>query len=230
MAIRFGRKNAENWPKMQPLKNSKYPHNKLIMFSSSHDLFYEDIKLIEESIEKLLANDNKILFVTKPRFKVIKYLLDFFGAYYGNKIKDKIEFRFTIGSSNNEVLSFWEPNAPSFEERLKATEIINKFNEEINEKIFSYSISMEPLLTLHPENIINKIPNAKEYWLGKMNYVNLNNPKNEKEKIYFERQKRINSESFWKKLYIQFKDFDKIKWKDSVISYINIIKKNKTLI
>lgn len=232
MAIRYGRKTPKDWHIMAPLKHIVYPKDSLVMFPSTHDLFYWYIDEIEEAVEKLLDRGNMLLIVTKPSPRVIKDLVDFFGIYYGSTVSGRVEFRFTIGSDDNEALKFWEPFAPSLKERLEAIKILDDFNDEDDKFRLRYSISMEPLLTLNPENLIRMIPNAKEFWLGKMNHFDLGSPKGYDERKYFRKQKKINSPNFWKVLYLRFKDLgvlDRIRWKDSVISYVNGIKYNKQL-
>jgi len=228
-AIRFGRKTEENWNKMILRRDPSYPANKKIMFPSTHDLFPEHIEEIKDAIENLLSRGNNILIVTKPRPVVIQEILDLLLCYYGNEERKRVEFRFTIGSEDDKTLRFWEPSAPSFAERIKACKIIDELNQNIGNTVFKYSISMEPLLTLWPERIIIKAPGASEYWLGKMNHINLNAPKTKNERYYFGIQRKINSRRFWHQLYMRLGHDPKIRWKDSVIPFINEVKNNKNL-
>ncbi|KKK65407.1 hypothetical protein LCGC14_2974430, partial [marine sediment metagenome] len=64
--------------------------------------------------------------------------------------RDLIQFRFTITSIDNNLLSFWEPNAPLFEERLES--LIHSF-----EKGYKTSISVEPFLDLDPFLLIDEL-------------------------------------------------------------------------
>ncbi|WP_320043773.1 hypothetical protein [uncultured Desulfobacter sp.] len=53
--------------------------------------------------------------------------------------KDDILFRFTITAKSSDVLKFWEPNAPSYEDRLDCL----KYAYEAG---FQTSVSIEPML------------------------------------------------------------------------------------
>ena len=119
MAIRFGRKTEANWKDMelnQKMIEKKYrKRSGRIMFPSTHDITSEILDSCMIVLEKLLVAENEILITSKPEFACIKKIWDTFLPFQNN-----IQFRFTIGSMNNKILKFWEPGAPSFEERLKS--------------------------------------------------------------------------------------------------------------
>jgi DNA repair photolyase len=99
--------------------------------------------------------------VSKPHLECIKKI-----CYELVQYKPQIQFRFTIGSANSEVLKFWEPNAPSFEERVDCLKYAN--NEG-----FSTSVSCEPMLD---ENIGDVVDIVSPYvtdtiWIGKANQL-----------------------------------------------------------
>jgi len=50
-----------------------------------------------------------------------------------NEFKPQIEFRFTITSNNDDLLSFWEPGAPPFLNRKEAL-------------ILAYKVAYEPVV------------------------------------------------------------------------------------
>ena len=133
--------------------------SKLFMFPSSHDIFEDMVDSYIEVARKMIDAGHRVLCVTKPRLscidRITRTLMD---------VKDKILYRFTIGSVDNEVLSFWEPHAPSFEERLDALKLAF-------ERGFETSVSMEPLLE-DPARVIERVtPYVTEsIWLGYMNY------------------------------------------------------------
>lgn len=87
------------------------------MFPSTHDITPKHLDLAIDFLKRLLGNGNKVLIVSKPSFECIKWICDSFVDY-----KDHILFRFTIGSTDNKTLKFWEPNAPDYSERKKALE------------------------------------------------------------------------------------------------------------
>jgi DNA repair photolyase len=119
MAVRFKRKTPENWKDEEvdcsrlhvvpkPKKEGGYT-----MFPSSHDMTPENFGYAVYTVNLLLEKGHHLLLVSKPHPFVIQKICRIFADK-----RDKILFRFTIGSSNSETLRFWEPNAPSFEERL----------------------------------------------------------------------------------------------------------------
>lgn len=139
MALRFKRiKSAEEW--CNPVLNEKAMSEKpkklssRIMFPTTHDLFEEHQEMIMVYLYSWLEVGNEFLITTKPNFDVIRFLCN-----YLEKFKDQITFRFTIGSTCNEVLKFWEPNAPLFAERLHALEYAFEAG-------YKTSVSVEPIL------------------------------------------------------------------------------------
>ena len=121
MAKRFGRATNKTWKKMvirEDVVNTKFrKFSGRVMFPSSHDIF--DLPDYEEAcflvLGNLLKSENEVLITTKPRYVIIKKIDNEFSHY-----KKQIQFRFTLTSSDNQLLKFWEPNAPLFEERLKS--------------------------------------------------------------------------------------------------------------
>lgn len=158
-------KNAANWNKEMLNTNWKIPSRiipikelQTVMYPSSHDI---TPKFLEEHIKQLnylIERGFSILIVSKPHLKCIKKICEVFSDY-----KDRIEFRFTIGSADNKQLRFWEPGAPLFEERLSCLKFA--FN-----KGFKTSVSCEPMLD---NNIHAVIAEVKPYvyntiWIGKI--------------------------------------------------------------
>ena len=185
MAIRFKRKTESDWKIMIPNQKAiEKGYNKRkgrIMFPTSHDITIESLDGCLKVLKKLLDTDNEILITSKPKFSCIKIICDEF-----SQKKDLIQFRFTITSLNNELLSFWEPNAPSFDERLKSLEYAYS-------RGYKTSISIEPFLDENPYPLVDTlIPYVTEsIWIGKMNYIKAENLLSE-EKTYFESIRRIN--------------------------------------
>lgn len=220
MAIRFKRKTSLNWQNeevnFKQLEKNAKKVNGVIMFPSSHDITPENLTNSIKFLKKLLNQDNEILIVTKPHLVVIKTICKEFKAH-----KNKILFRFTIGSNNSETLKFWEPNAPDYEERKQCLIYAYK-------KGFSTSVSCEPMLD---DNIIELVEELTPFvtnsiWLGKMNFLlrRLNmNGINDLETI--EKAKKlieIQSDENIKKLYDHLSTNDKVKWKESIKKVVKI--------
>ena len=75
-------------------------------------------------------------------------------------------FRFTIGATNDEILSFWEPNAPSYNERKQSL----KYAFDAGYKT---SVSVEPMLdSEHTEELANDLSPCVNHsiWIGTMQH------------------------------------------------------------
>ena len=130
-------------------------------------------------------------------------------------------FRFTIGSANSDILKFWEPGAPCYEERLSCL----KFAFTLG---FETSLSCEPMLDNNIEKLINEtLPFITDsIWIGKANFLikRLNTNKcnstedtrKAKELIEWQNDKNI------KLLYNQYKNNLKVKWKESIKKVVDI--------
>lgn len=169
MAVRFNRLTPQDWlheevrQKDVDRKYRKFKGN--VMFPSSHDITPANLEACLTVLGKLLDAGNDVLIVSKPRAECIERICDLFAKY-----RDQILFRFTIGAMNNQVLSFWEPGAPVYEERKAA--LFNAFCAG-----FQTSVSIEPMLDA--KNIVNlvhdlEIFTTESIWIGKMNRMRKN--------------------------------------------------------
>jgi len=211
MAKRFGRCTEDTWKKMEirthivQQKFQKYAGR--VMFPSSHDIV--DIPEIKDAcftvLEKLLSVENEVLVTTKPSLSVTKDIIERFKIY-----QSQLQFRFTITSKNNELLSFWEPNAPSHEERLES--LILAYKEG-----FKTSVSVEPFLDKEPQLLVYEIaPYVTEsIWIGPMNYIPRNNIPEEDQPMYNAMRDNVKV-SHLKEIYEDLKEFPKIRFKDSM--------------
>lgn len=134
----------------------------VIMFPTMHDICAGNKILYKQYLYLLLRNDNKVLVVTKGNkemFEVIDYLV----TNCPDKLQN-LELRVTIGSIDNDILEYFEPNAPSCYER------INTLRYALLNGIKNISISCEPMLD---KSVINLIQTAKELncdiWFGLAN-------------------------------------------------------------
>jgi len=166
MAIRFKQVTAAQWPleRIRPNDVSKR-HKKYdgqVMFPSSHDITPGNIDACMEVLGNLLDVGNQVLVVSKPHEECIKRICDEF-----EKLKDLILFRFSIGACDNGILSYWEPHAPTYDERKEALRYAYKAG-------FKTSVSVEPMLD--SANIDILISELSPYvthsiWLGTMNHL-----------------------------------------------------------
>ncbi len=165
MAIRYKRSSPETWKneivREHDLKKKIKHYEKRVMYPSSHDIRPEHLKGNLEFLRHILEAGNEVLIVSKPHLVCIKAICKEFEKY-----KDKILFRFTIGSADDAVLKFWEPNAPGFKERLACLKLAYK-------KGFGASVSCEPMLDNNIDKVIKKCsPYVTEtIWVGKINHL-----------------------------------------------------------
>ncbi len=208
-SVRRHGNTVENWPKeeLNPKIISKgwRISSKRLMFPTTHDITPGTYDAYETVLKKLLKAGNKILVVSKPRPELIEKLCDAIEPY-----KSQVMFRFTITAMDNGVLKFWEPNAPTYEDRKKALALVK-------EKGFRNSVSIEPMLD--SPNVGDLIEDLRPYttdcmWVGPMKMVRKrvvnDSPEVEKQII------KIISEQTPEKLlpiYTRYKDDPLIKWK-----------------
>ena len=217
MGKRFGRCTEETWKDMEineaAVKKNYSKYDGRVMFPSSHDIVDEP-KIIDacfKVLTKLLQAENEVLVTLKPSFHVTEEIINQFSEY-----QDQIQFRFTITSKNDKLLSFWEPNAPRYEERKES--LILAFKEG-----YKTSISVEPFLDKDP---INLIPELEPYvtesiWVGPMNYIPRKNIPEEDEPYYTRIRENIEAQNL-KKIYDELKDMEKIRFKDSLLNKLNL--------
>lgn len=220
MAIRFKRKTPRTW-KSEKVNFNTYKKNVryrdgYIMFPSTHDITPKYLKLTIDYLERILKNGNKVLIVTKPSYACIKQLCGTFTEY-----KKQILFRFTIGSSSTKTLKFWEPNAPSYNERKKS--LILAYNSG-----YQTSISCEPMLDNKIDKVINDLSQyvTDAIWLGKMNFairrLKTNGQLNSKTMAAIEQLLKWQSDEAIKSLYAKYQDNPQIKWKESIKKVVGL--------
>jgi len=160
---------AEEWPderiRLHDVERDYRKFDGRVMFPSSHDITPGNIEACLTVLGKLLAAGNEVLIVSKPQFECIQVICDRFKEYL-----PQILFRFTIGAKNDEILSFWEPGAPSYKERLSS--LLWAFHEG-----FNTSVSIEPMLDA--ENVVDLVHDldyrvTDSIWIGKMNHIRKN--------------------------------------------------------
>lgn len=220
MAIRFKRKTSKNWKyeeiREQQLNKIFSKHSGSYMYPSSHDIHPDHLNENLQFLNNLLISGNQILIVSKPHFKCIKYICNKFEKY-----KKQILFRFTVGSADSEVLKFWEPGAPNFEERLKCLKFAYKNG-------FETSISCEPMLDDKINAVIDKVLpfTTDAIWLGKANFLlgrlKMNGHKDKKSIRKAEELIEWQSDENIAKIYKKYKDNPKIKWKESIKKVVGL--------
>jgi len=213
-AMRFNRiSNREEWliEKLNPKAlERKWPNSgKVIMFPTTHDITPTNLEHCIKVLKNMLIPGNKVLIVSKPHLSCIKRLREELEPW-----KEQILFRFTIGSLNSEACAFWEPYAPSPQERLLA--LMDTYNTG-----FQTSVSMEPMLFGWAEAI--RVFKAVEpfvtetVWIGKMNKIrnriDMSLPDNQ---FMVGRIEHLQRDEAIMRLVSELENEPKVRWKDSI--------------
>ena len=178
MAIRFNQVIAAEWPfervRMHDVNRKHKRYSGRVMIPSSHDITPSNLDAGITVIGNLLAAGNYVLIVSKPHLECIKVICDAFTHYRNEFIETddgirryRMLFRFSIGACDDRILSFWEPNAPTYDER-KASLIY------AYEAGFQTSVSAEPMLdSANIDLLINDLSPCvtDSIWIGKMNHL-----------------------------------------------------------
>ena len=128
--------------------------------------------------------------------------------------KEQILFRFTIGSIDSDTLKFWEPNAPSFDERLSSLKYA--FSQG-----YRTSVSCEPALDGNTFELVQKLSPyiTDTLWIGLANRMKgnlkLNGHGDAETWGKAGELKKVQSKEWVYNLYEKLVDNPKIRWKDS---------------
>ncbi|MCX6174145.1 MAG: hypothetical protein NTZ27_05265 [Ignavibacteriales bacterium] len=223
LAEKYGWLKNNNWTteivRQHALDTNFKKYDKQVMFPTSHDITPNHLDESIQFLRKILEAGNDLLIVSKPHLECIKRICKEF-----DQNKDKILFRFSIGSVDDNVLKFWEPGAPDFKERFSCL-------KHASNKGFQTSVSCEPMLDDHIERVVKKVdPYVTEtIWIGKINRLlgttgrgrlEFNghfNPKTEKKALQLIQWQ---SDQNIIKLYDQLRTNPKIRWKTSIKSVL----------
>lgn len=211
---RFHRCTVEEWLEPAIINSAvdkdygKYPG--IVMFPSTHDITPRNLSECLCVIRKLLDADNRVLIVSKPHWRCITLICETLQAY-----RWQLMFRFTIGSKDDKVLSFWEPKAPGFDERLACLRYAY-FGR------YRTSVSCEPYLD---GDVINLFLAVKpfitdSFWIGKLRdfdkRVDSSVITAEQEERFVKPLKAAQTDEAVRKIYNQLNVEKLVKWKDSV--------------
>lgn len=220
MAIRFKRKTTENW-KIEEVNYNQFTRkfkkvDGFVMFPSSHDITPSHLPETINFLRRIINAGNNVLIVSKPHFKVIETICNEFVDH-----KKNILFRFTIGSMDSEILKFWEPDAPDYNERKRCL----KFAYENG---FETSVSCEPMLDNNTSSLVSDLQKyvSDFFWIGKANFLNRRLRMNgfTDEETLDKANELIDwqSDSNIKLLYRRLKGNPKVKWKESIKKVLNL--------
>lgn len=220
-AGRFKQASAKSWTtpsrnRAAVAKAYNKRYEKPVMFPSTHDITDANLTDCLAVLKKLLGAGNRVLVVSKPHLKCVKEL-----CRELDEFKSRVLFRFSIGSANDAVLSFWEPHAPSYRERLDSLKWAHRQG-------FKTSVSCEPMLD---GNIQRVIDDARAYvtdsiWLGRVrriqNCLTLNAPGNQEAKRKAAALMELQNDLWVMGLYVKHKDDPLIRYKDSIKQVVGL--------
>ena len=213
MSIRHKRKTRENWKEpeinMDKVNKGFAKRNGTIMFPTTHDITRDNLAECTTVLRSMLKAGNRVLIVSKPDPECISEL-----CCELKDFRDRILFRFTIGSANEDILRFWEPGASSFADRLMALEIAHDSG-------FATSVSCEPMLDNRIEDVVDaSLPYVTDaVWVGLPNMLNQRIALNYGDEETKARAKELMAgftDGRIKELYDKYADHPKIKWKESI--------------
>jgi DNA repair photolyase len=220
MATRFGQVTAGQWPTEAVVSDwmdrKVGRHTGRVMFPSTHDITPQHLQESLRFIDKILAAGNTLLIVSKPHKPCIEAICSRFAGG-----KDRILFRFTIGSADSAVLAFWEPGAPGFEERLECL-------KHAHGQDFNTSVSCEPMLDQHIDRVIDQVlPYVTDsIWLGRVNRIRSclvqNGYADSGSQRRAEELQTWQNDDAIRALYERYQGNTKIKWKESIKKVVGI--------
>lgn len=179
----------------------------IVMFPSSHDITPGNLETYINAAKNILRSGNRLLIVSKPSMQCIPILCDQLMPY-----RDKIIFRFTIGTMDHETTKLLEPYAPLPDERQLCL-------KHAYEAGYKTSVSAEPLLGgLQTAQAIyaSTEPYVTEtIWFGKINRPPIKNqPKDIADKLIWIKTQQLDERIL--RLHDVFNGQEKVRWKDSI--------------
>lgn len=211
--VRFKRVRAGEWshPRVDfgQLTKRRKKLKGAVMFPTQHDLTPKLLYPCMTVIEEHLKAGNRLLIVSKPHLYCIYRIISRF-----RDSKQSILFRFTIGSHADEILRFWEPGAPSYDERRACLELAHGQGWET-------SVSAEPLLLPTVEHARALVADleplvTQSIWIGTLNQASQRIVKDSAD-VARRLQPIIDGQSKdnMRAIYEALKDHPLVRWKDS---------------
>ena len=219
MAIRRKQVTANDWPFEQIRTKDVFirhrkKYNGQVMFPTSHDITPNNLDACIAKLKNLLLPGNRVLVVSKPHMECIIKICDTLRDF-----RDQILFRFTIGACDDQILSYWEPNAPGYDERKQCLMYAYQAG-------FQTSVSVEPMLD--SANIDTLIGELLPYithslWIGTMNHLKrFGNGSDVVLRQAIEKIRRGQTDSVIWAIYHRHKNNPMIRWKEEIKKILGI--------
>ena len=211
--------NPKDWPneRIQEKKVSIRHRKKFegqLMFPSTHDITPNNLDACITKLKNLLIPGNRVLVVSKPHLECIEKICASLQDF-----KFQMLFRFTIGACDDRILSYWEPNAPGYDERKRCLIYAHQAG-------FETSVSVEPMLD--SANIDTLIGELLPYvthsiWVGKMNHLGRFGKGSDMVlRQAIEKIRRGQTKEIIRAIYNRHKTNAKIKWKAEIKKVVGI--------
>ncbi len=186
--------------------------NGTVMFPTTHDITPEFLGECLSVISNILASGNRLLIVSKPHIDCITKICDRFDSH-----RENILFRFSIGATSDELLSYWEPGAPTFSERVSCL-------RHAYDSGFETSVSAEPLIDSPRvselcDSVLPYITDS--LWIGKMNQIRSRVAPGTSESS-IARIEQGQTDNAVREVFSQVGHHTKIKWKESYKSVLGM--------
>jgi len=184
------------------------------MFSSSLDITPNNLDGCLTALRCLIVVGNRMLVVSKPHLDCIKRFCEIFRPH-----RRRILLRFSIGACDDRILSYWEPNAPSYKERKACLEYA--YNAE-----FRTSVSVEPMLdSANIDILISEFSPfvTHSIWIGTMNHLGRFEKGTDmvlKQAVNRIRQGQM--DIIIKQIYERYKNNPMIRWKKEIKKVVGI--------
>ena len=209
-ALRFGRiATPEQWSesRLRPaeVKKRRRKESGPVMFPSTHDITPQFLRPCLEVIWNILRPGNDLLIVSKPHIECIEAI-----CRETRMFREAVLFRFSVGSANDSILSYWEPGAPSFDERFACLRYAHKQG-------FRTSVSCEPLLDA--EHAVELFTTLEPFvtdsiWFGKLNKIRQRCVLGTSEQEIGRIEAGQTDERIWV-IHAALKNEPKVRWKES---------------
>ncbi len=214
-AMRFGKISSPGeWSDEQvndkalEKKFGKKAAGRRFMFPTTHDITPTNVDACLKLLKNVLSPGNEVLIVSKPHLECISRLTDELVQFKGQCM-----FRFTIGASDDDILSFWEPGAPGFKERLDSLRLAR-------DRGWQTSVSAEPMLDA--DNAYDLFHALEPWvtdsiWIGKMNRITLRVIDNDDPLVsrHVAKIEAGQTDERVRQIYEMLRNEPKVRWKES---------------
>lgn len=193
----------------------QYPrYDGQVMFPTTHDIVAENLKACITVLRTLLLAGNRVLVVSKPHYACVRTLCERLAGF-----REQLLFRLTITARDADILAYWEPHAPPYDERRASLRYAHECG-------FHTSVSVEPMLDT--PDVVDMVHDLLPFvdhsiWLGKMNKIDqrveIITPADRRQ---VERIVAGQTDDKIAAIYKQLRDEPLVRWKESIKVVVGI--------